>query len=706
MSSTASTSLPLASKKQKHVTTACLNCRKRKVKCDGAGPPCSNCSLYSQQCIYQLGLDKRKVSVKDRLAAAEAYTQELERLLTAGGISLPRDGQASAPAMAFQPSATPFSPTGPSQAHGHKFHSQGGGPVTAPSTGPVYPSPTEGSSPLVDQITGSLGSLQLAEDGQLRFYGATSNLHLLIKGTRRSANRQGLTHPSEVQAVLQAAGVGQIVDAELEEHLIHLYFCWEDPSIHLVQEEIFYRERERCKSGYGTSKLYSEVLVNSMCAVGASFTSRHCETLPENLVDFFAFRARALLEVELDSPTLSTVQSLGILSGVESIRTLDARGWLYSGMAVRLATDLGLHLDNQIYLDAGIIDHEEALARRVVFWGAFIHERMWSLYLGRPVSLNENSITTPPYVAKVTEQKYWQPYIDDCEDSIFPQLPDPIEELHRNNASLCAKMTRVRETLYSDAINSAVGAQQLHDFASNMRAELVGWHDHLPDSLRVDLTSISALYVPHVIQLHMQYHTLMILVHRPFFAATITTMPDVAFSDPLVGRTSCTDSARSISKLLQIYRRLYGLRRINIQAVHLIFTASLVHVLNACESVEPSVKNSAWKDLEVCQQALSELSKGFQSASRALEVVNGIKDELLRATRENAKRSSPDTSMMESDGNVNAKRRRSTAAAHTAIVFPENMERAAQEETIRGNSMNSIDSLFWSELTSLEFSEF
>jgi hypothetical protein len=319
MSSAAFTSSPLASKKQKHVTTACLNCRKRKIKCDGAKPSCSNCSLYSQQCNYQLGVDKRKVSVKNRLAAVEAYAQELERLLTAGGIPLPRDGQASATAMYFQPSAT-------SQTDEHNFRSQGGGTVTAPSNGPVYSSSTEGSSPLVDQITGSLGSLQLAEDGQLRFYGATSNLHLLIKGTRRSANRQGLTHPSEVQAVLQAAGVGQIVDGELEGHLIRLYFCWEDPSIHLVQEEVFYRERERCKSGYGTSKLYSEVLVNSMCAVGASFTSRHCETLPENLVDFFASRARALLDVELDSPTLSTVQSLGILSGVESIRTLDARG--------------------------------------------------------------------------------------------------------------------------------------------------------------------------------------------------------------------------------------------------------------------------------------------------------------------------------------------------------------------------------------------
>lgn len=68
------------------------------------------------------------------------------------------------------------------------------------------------------------------------------------------------------------------------------------------------------------------------CAVGAALTSRYRPDLPESLVDFFATRAKALLEVEMDSPTLSTVQSLAILSGVEALLTRDARGWLYSGM--------------------------------------------------------------------------------------------------------------------------------------------------------------------------------------------------------------------------------------------------------------------------------------------------------------------------------------------------------------------------------------
>ena len=685
--------------KQKHVTTACLSCRTRKIKCNAATPSCSNCQLYGQQCIYQHGHDKRKVPMKERLAASEAYARELENLLTAHGIPLPSGGRTISPTAPvdaiFKSESTP---TTSRRNPENIFNVSESQPLTDLSPKSVHSQTAEASSPLVDQITGSLGSLQLAEDGQLRFYGATSNLHLLVKGARRSSGRHGLAHPDEIQAILHAAGVDHPVDPELEEHLIKLYFCWEDPSIHVVQEDVFYRERHKCKFGAVRSKLYSEVLVNSMCAVGASLTSRYCVDLPEPLVDFFAARARALLDVELDSPTLSTVQSLAILSGVESIRTLDARGWLYSGMAIRLATDLGLHLDSQKYIDAGIIDHEEALLRRVVFWGAFIHERMWSLYLGRPVSLDENAITTPQYVASTVEQKYWQLYVDDDEDSNFPPLPDPIEELHKNNASLCAKMTRVRDTLYSDAVNSTLGAQQLHDFASDMRSEMTEWHQNLPDSLCVDLSSVSAFYVPHVIQLHMQYHTLMILVNRPFFAATTATMPDVAFSDLSIGRPACTDSARAISKLLQTYRRLYGLRRINIQAVHLIFTASLIHVLNACGAAEPSLRNSAWKDLEACQQALSELGKGFQSAMRALEVVNSIKTELLKATRKSAKRSAPNVTSVD-DEDTATKRRRSSLATTYDID-------AAQEDTILSPSTNFIDSIFWSELTSLDFPRF
>ncbi|ORX97010.1 hypothetical protein BCR34DRAFT_619516 [Clohesyomyces aquaticus] len=453
--------------------------------------------------------------------------------------------------------------------------------------------------------------------------------------------------PQRIQATLDAAGVSHFVDPDLKEHLLRLYFFWEDPSIHVVKEDVFYRERERCRSGNATSKFYSEVLANSTCAICAALTPRHCVELPEPMVDFFASRAKALLDAEMDSPTLSTVQSLVILSGVEAAVTLDARGRLYYGMAIP--------------------------------------------------SLNENTITTPAYVTTSDEPRFWQPYIDDLEDFDFPQLPDPTEEMHKHNATLCAKMTKIRETLYSDSVVPTIGPQRLHDFASDMRSELLVWHSELPTSLLVDLTSVSSFYVPHVLQRHMQYHCVMILVNRPFFSASTATLRDVAFTDPMVGRPACTDSARVISKLLQIYRRLYRFRRINVQAEHLIFTVSLIHVFNACEAKEPCLKNSAWKDLEVCCQALTEMGKGYKNALRALGVVNSIRTELLNATRESVKRdslSAPGAEYNQGPSN----RRGSTWEDEDTLNCPGAFGHTniSQDDTLLNPALNIIDSLFWS----------
>jgi hypothetical protein len=184
---------------------------------------------------------------------------------------------------------------------------------------------------LVDQLSGRMGSLQLADDGQLRFYGPTSNLTILQHGALSLGTPTDLISSETWQESLKVAGVGQSVDPELEFHLLKLYFCWEDPSIHVVHEHTFFTEMSRCRREGCTSSTYSEALTNAMCSIGASLTARRCHELPTNLTEFFASRSKVLLDLEMNSPTLSTVQSLVTLSAVEALVARDARGWLYSG---------------------------------------------------------------------------------------------------------------------------------------------------------------------------------------------------------------------------------------------------------------------------------------------------------------------------------------------------------------------------------------
>lgn len=75
---------------------------------------------------------------------------------------------------------------------------------------------------------------------------------------------------------------------------------------------------------------------------------------------------------------------------------------------------------------------------------------MWSLYVGRPVGLDDKNITVSFCEIDPNSpqsQKYWSPYIDESEGLDMLSMADPIEELAIWNVKLCANMTIIRETL-------------------------------------------------------------------------------------------------------------------------------------------------------------------------------------------------------------------------------------------------------------------
>lgn len=118
-------------------------------------------------------------------------------------------------------------------------------------------------SDLEDILSARMGLLRLSEDGQLRYYGPTSNLniqnnrtHALSRSTIRDVSAEG-------KNVLGKLGLNHPVSLASETHLAKLYFSWEDPAIHVVDEEAFFREKEKYLSGTN-SPYYSETLNNAM----------------------------------------------------------------------------------------------------------------------------------------------------------------------------------------------------------------------------------------------------------------------------------------------------------------------------------------------------------------------------------------------------------------------------------------------------------
>ncbi|KAJ5378262.1 uncharacterized protein N7496_005671 [Penicillium cataractarum] len=604
--------LDMRARKTKHITRACVGCRKRKTKCDGAKPRCANCALYQQACTFSPTIDKRKMASKERVSMMVAYIQDLEALVITNGLDLPSSRPdillppvaPSAPADIQPRESTKAFPTWPaSEDQAQMLGDRSSVPSTedSPATHCGLSVSTESSS-VLNTLSDRIGSLQVAEDGQLRFFGPTSNLHISHVGPFPLFNSNIRSVHRTEELVLKAAGVDHHVDEELEDHLTKLYFAWENPNIPIVDERTYYEEKMRYRKLDQDSHRYSEVLMNAMCAIGAALTSRYRPDLPESLVDFFATRAKALLEVEMDSPTLSTVQSLGILSGVEALLTRDARGWLYSGMAMRLAIDLGLHVDPTPFVERGVMD------------------------------MNEN-VEPPPRPANLSDtNKMWSPYVDENRSSTDWECRSCLDEVAQATIDLCSKMSSIRKVLYNAPKDGPLDMQRLHNFATKTRHELDAWQAQLPEGLCVDITQAECVYPPHVLQLHMQLHALRIIVDRPFVlsdAATSALAPDQISES----RESCNGAALGITKLVQIFRRHYSLRRVNIQAVHLIFTAMLVHVHNACLSEDYEICHAAQRHLEICSQALGEIGQAYKNALRALEVITSIKSSLLLIQR-------------------------------------------------------------------------
>ncbi|CAD0106101.1 unnamed protein product [Aureobasidium uvarum] len=123
----------------------------------------------------------------------------------------------------------------------------------------------EENTELVNQLSARLGSLRLAPDGKLRYFGTASNLHL-IENHNKSGENFMLHTPSRVnmQRLLEVADLSQVVDIQLEDHLLRLFFTWHNPSSYIVDEEVFYMARQSWFDTGVHNSYYNDVLKDAI----------------------------------------------------------------------------------------------------------------------------------------------------------------------------------------------------------------------------------------------------------------------------------------------------------------------------------------------------------------------------------------------------------------------------------------------------------
>ncbi|KAL2012266.1 hypothetical protein VTN00DRAFT_4984 [Thermoascus crustaceus] len=489
----------------------------------------------------------------------------------------------------------------------------------------------EAEKEVIEQLSSRMGTLKLAGDGHLRYYGPTSNLNLIdVSASEQRPRPDARSVRQDGQDILNHLRVGQAVDPALEDHLIELYFTWQNPSSYVVDREMFMTARAKWRNELDDTPFYSEVLANAMCALGSAFEARYHPnfvTFPKSLAEFFADRAKALLEIELDSPCVATVQALVILSNHEAASNRDARGWLYSGMSMRLAFDLGLQVDMTPYVEKGQLSATEADVRRVAFWGSYAADHFWGFYLGRPFRMNAGDISVPKPASDLqrAKEEIWYPYGmgDSRPGAQNMGLKNPSELISRQFALLWEMISPLGHILYGC---SDIAKHDLQRLNFKVTEDLFAWKANLPSNLQVDLDNDTVPVLPHLLMLHMQYHQIIIFVHRPWVSKSYI-QPHNPRQGPgyLHARRMCIESAASVAKLLRLYEKHYTFRRINNQVVAIIFTAALMLIfvtISTSSQAAPGRTSGENQNAEmvahlnVCFRALDELGQSFENAKR------------------------------------------------------------------------------------------
>ena len=112
----------------------------------------------------------------------------------------------------------------------------------------------------------------------------------------------------------------------------------------------------------------------------------------------------------------------------------------------------------------------------------------------------------------------------------------------------------------------------------------------------------------------MFYQLLFIHLFRPLLKYHQSTSPLPPHVSP---RRQCTQAATSISKLIRLYKRSYGLRQICNIAVYIAHSACTIHLLNLPEKI-------AKRDIIYGVRHLEEIAAGWPCASRTLHILNSL----------------------------------------------------------------------------------
>ncbi|KAK3391474.1 fungal-specific transcription factor domain-containing protein [Sordaria brevicollis] len=643
-------------------SVACASCRERRIRCvvpEGESG-CTQCKKTGAECIIRNDDERRRPISKAYMSSLSNRITLLEEMLREKGV---------VPPPAVHPPKTrqeakemqeheqhdvrfreDFETPGPNQANSSmgadtpsppKFNAEEAVPTDlteeetqttpAPSNDSVlFPEFASQWNGDVRQFLGVKSRFSVMS-GRLQFFGSTASSHVHAQNTSQTNTPATIDHTSRVQRVIKILG------AATHDHLMSCFWGHYNPAVQVVDREIFESGRKSQNPRH-----YSVFLHITMLAAGYRFAERSREDVKRlilgNWESTFHRESKSMLDAELERPGgIPSIQALLILADLEFGAGRDSTGWMYSGMANRLAIDIGLHVP--VPTNNEILRAEEPLRRRVMT-ACVLFDRYWALLLGRSPSIRHRDIGIElglkPKGTAMSTALPAAPF-----DLVTSQSPEIA--LHQHLLELMSIAAKVLELQnqhdYADSLfsNNKAG-EEAYQRLFALDRKLQAWYRRLPDFLSWKPTNIQAAPVGFFM-LHQQFHTCMILLHRPWamygnedgsnpsmpYGQSTGSLPGISHHHRVaIARRMCTQHAIRVARIFWHHRLRFDGRRLPIFAIQQAGTSAIALMAALANRTTELDQQSNLRYLQVLSAAIYDMCYIYQPAARIYRLLKSM----------------------------------------------------------------------------------
>ncbi|KIM22896.1 hypothetical protein M408DRAFT_28343 [Serendipita vermifera MAFF 305830] len=466
-----------------------------------------------------------------------------------------------------------------------------------------------------EDLHDTMGQLSLDDASQLRYHGKASGLHLLGQTERVDRRAENgiwnfppariwppTEKPIEKARALFASDFGvTLPPREHQRILLDIFFTYVNPSFPLFDRASFMKAwtfgvEESTEAQPDATFIPSRLptpLMLVIYSIAIRFASEGAG-VPEGTMstygDEYLSAAKYMMTANPYAASRpATCQAYLLIAYREIGIGAMSQAWLFLGVAIRMAQDLGLHrsVDKFHTVAANLFPPAEKEARN----------RVWGCCLVLDRSAYSLSLI-PSMLGQVVEALY------------------SVKQMVHSRHQEALKLEEQLETFYLD----------------------------LPTYLKYDAANPSTpVPPPHVLTLNMQYWNTVLLVHRPFIQRLFNNRRDTpdGMGSPADSETLrnssvralelCKVSAGQVSDLAHSYQKAFGLLHCPSFMVYYIFNSAIMHVVALNHDPDEAATAGSARHLQQCMDALKGMAKLWPAASRGWELINGCRTEVRRA---------------------------------------------------------------------------